>query len=235
MGLLIAIGILFFWGLHLAYSLLLAPVSATSGWTYIHLLIQAYLYTGLFITGHDAMHGLVSANRKMNDFFGWLASILFAGLSYRKLRANHYLHHQFPATEKDPDYYIRSQNVFVWWGVFLGRYATIWQFLFMAVVFNVLKIWVEVPQLLVFWIVPAVLASFQLFFVGTYLPHRKPHEANMEPHRARSQRGPHWWVMLSCYFFGYHWEHHEIPRVPWWQLYREKDKLKQKGRANDHA
>ncbi|RKD91807.1 fatty acid desaturase [Mangrovibacterium diazotrophicum] len=228
MGVFIAILILLCWLGHLVWSLLYAPVDIHSLWMYFHLLLQAYLYTGLFITGHDAMHGLVSPDRKLNDFFGWVASVFFAGLSYKKLRANHYLHHRFPATEKDPDYYTRSQNVLVWWFVFLKRYATIWQFLFMAIVFNVLKIWVEVPRLIVFWIVPAVLASFQLFFVGTYLPHRRPHSDEMRPHQARSQRGPHWWAMLSCYFFGYHWEHHEIPRIPWWQLYREKDKSLQK-------
>jgi len=224
MGVVIALTVLLCWLGHLVYSLLGAPLSAVSGYSYVHVLIQTYLYTGLFITGHDAMHGLVNSSRKVNDLFGWIASIFFAGLSYRKLRENHYLHHQFPASEKDPDYYMGSQNVFVWWFVFLKRYATVWQFLFMAVVFNVLKIWIDTPRLIVFWIVPAILSSFQLFFVGTYLPHRKPHEGTMEPHRARSQKGPHWWAMLSCYFFGYHWEHHEIPRIPWWQLYREKDR-----------
>jgi beta-carotene ketolase (CrtW type) len=28
--------------------------------------------------------------------------------------------------------------------------------------------------------------------------------------------------MMSCWFFGYHWEHHEHPRLPWWQLYSTK-------------
>jgi fatty acid desaturase len=27
---------------------------------------------------------------------------------------------------------------------------------------------------------------------------------------------------LTCYFFGYHWEHHEAPGIPWWQLYLTK-------------
>lgn len=226
MGVLIAMVVLLFWLAHLTYSLIFLQADASSVWTYFHVAVQAYLYTGLFITGHDAMHGLISRKQSLNNLFGWISSLLFAGLSYQKLRTNHYLHHQFPATEKDPDYYIRSQNFFVWWFVFLKRYATIWQFLFMAVAFNILKIWIEVPELVVFWIVPAVLATFQLFFVGTYLPHREPHSESMQPHRARSQRGPHWWAMLSCYFFGYHWEHHEIPRIPWWQLYRERDKRK---------
>lgn len=224
MGVLIAILILLLWAGHLVYSLLFVTTSPDSAALWLHLLLQTYLYTGLFITGHDAMHGLVTAKRKGNDVFGWITALCFAGLSYRKLKQNHYLHHRFPASDQDPDFFKPSQNLFVWWLVFVWRYASWWQFLWMAVWFNVLQIWVEVPALILFWIVPAVLSSFQLFFFGTYLPHRLPHQEEMEPHRARSQRGPHWWAMLSCYFFGYHWEHHEVPRIPWWQLYREKEK-----------
>ncbi|MGQ8338846.1 fatty acid desaturase [Sunxiuqinia sp. A32] len=223
MGIIIAILVVLFWLLHLCYSLFFVTVSWGNPWLYIHVFIQAYLYTGLFITGHDAMHGLIAKRMKTNTIFGWISSLSFAGLSYQKLRKNHYLHHQFPGTEKDPDFYVKSQNFFLWWFTFLKRYATIWQFLFMAVAFNLLKIWIAVPSLIIFWIVPAVLSTFQLFFVGTYLPHRKPHLDYMKPHKARSQRGPHWWAMLSCYFFGYHWEHHENPRAPWWRLYQLKD------------
>lgn len=227
MGIFIAIIVVLSWLAHLLYSLLEVSVSATSFWMYFHILLQAYLYTGLFITGHDAIHGLVGKSREINTLFGWISSVLFAGLSYNRLRKNHYLHHQFPATDKDPDYYSQSQNFFLWWFIFLRRYATVWQFLFMAAMFNILRFWFELDQLVLFWIVPAVLATFQLFFVGTYLPHRKPHVETMAPHKARSQPGPHWWAMLSCYFFGYHWEHHEVPRVPWWQLYKEKDRTKE--------
>ena len=230
MGLLVALVILLLWLGHLVYSLLFVELSLLSPWVYIHVLLQAYLYTGLFITGHDAMHGLVSKNRALNDWAGRIACLLFAGLAYRKLRSNHYLHHLYPATEKDPDYYTGSQNFWLWWLVFLKRYLTIGQMIFMAVAFNVLKLWIPGSVLVVFWIVPSVLATFQLFFFGTYLPHRQPHTVTMEPHYARTQRGPHWWAMLSCYFFGYHWEHHEIPQTPWWQLYR----LKNSKLAPDH-
>jgi beta-carotene ketolase (CrtW type) len=30
--------------------------------------------------------------------------------------------------------------------------------------------------------------------------------------------------MLSCYFFGYHYEHHESPQTPWWKLYQIKNR-----------
>jgi beta-carotene ketolase (CrtW type) len=77
--------------------------------------------------------------------------------------------------------------------------------------------------LLVYWIIPAFLATFQLFYFGTFVPHRKPHTAQMGKHRARTLRKNHLWAMLSCYFFGYHYEHHACPGKPWWQLYRVKN------------
>ncbi|MFW6276162.1 MAG: fatty acid desaturase, partial [Bacteroidota bacterium] len=69
---------------------------------------------------------------------------------------------------------------------------------------------------------PALLSTLQLFYFGTYLPHRKPHTHDMGRHRARTQSKNHLWAMLSCYFFGYHTEHHESPGTPWWQLYTKK-------------
>jgi beta-carotene ketolase (CrtW type) len=102
------------------------------------------------------------------------------------------------------------------------RYTTVKQIIVMAIVFNVLKIWFTESNILLFWVVPALLASMQLFYFGTYLPHRKPHNEDMEPHKARTQKKNHLWAMLSCYFFGYHYEHHDDVHIPWWQLYKTK-------------
>lgn len=77
------------------------------------------------------------------------------------------------------------------------------------------------PNLAVF-VAPPVLASLQLFTFGTYLPHRRPTTEAMAPHHARTQEPNHPWAMLSCYFFGYHWEHHQSPSTPWWRLWRVK-------------
>jgi beta-carotene/zeaxanthin 4-ketolase len=46
--------------------------------TYLLILAHTHLFTGLFITAHDAMHGTVSSNKKLNEGIGWLASALFA-------------------------------------------------------------------------------------------------------------------------------------------------------------
>jgi len=222
MGLLIAFLVILAWVGHLIFSLVYISPDFTSPWMYFHVLLQGYLFTGLFITGHDAMHGTVTENRTINQLVGWLATFLFAGLLYNKLTKNHGLHHQYPAQEKDPDFYTKSQNFFKWFGVFMYRYVTIWQILIMAGIYNILLIWFDDANLLVFWITPALLGTLQMFYFGVFVPHKRPHKENMKPYNARTQNKNHIKAMLSCYFFGYHYEHHDSPRVPWWKLHKKK-------------
>lgn len=222
MGLLIGISIILLWLVHLVYALVFTEVSFSSLMMFVHIAIQTYLYTGLFITAHDAMHGQVSGNRSVNNGVGRLSTWLFAALSYTRLLEKHKLHHQFPGEEGDPDYCTYSQNFWRWWFSFLKNYVKWWQIVILAVVFNILQIWINQLNLVLFWVLPSILATFQLFYFGTYRPHRLPHTEAMMPHHSRTQKGPHWWAMLSCYFFGYHFEHHESPRTPWWKLYQLK-------------
>ena len=222
MGLLIALAIILFWLGHLGWSLAFAEVSLSSPMMYIHIAVQTYLYTGLFITAHDAMHGLVSPKRTINNGVGHLATRLFAALSYSRLLEKHKLHNRFPGEAGDPDYCTTSQNFWRWWFSFMKKYISWWQFVILAVVFNILQLWVDQWNLILFWILPSILATFQLFYFGTYQPHRLPHTEAMLPHNSRTQKRRHWWAMLSCYFFGYHFEHHESPLTPWWKLYQMK-------------
>ena len=223
MGTSIAITIMALWGGHLFYVLHFVNVSWDSLWVYPHILIQAYLYTGLFITGHDAMHRTISKRKWVNNVTGYIAVFLFAGLSYPRLIKNHWEHHKDPGTEKDPDFYVKSGNFWVWWFMFMVRYTTIWQIITMAVIFNLLKLRFSVPSLVVFWIIPAFLATFQLFYFGTFVPHKQPHTHEMGRHKARTLKKNHLWAMISCYFFGYHYEHHSSSGTPWWRLYRLKN------------
>ena len=223
MGILIAIVILFLWLGHLVYSLLYVETDFSSIFFYLHILIQAFLYTGLFITGHDAMHGSVAKNRKVNDVIGHISTTLFAFLSFRVLAKKHYMHHLYPASEKDPDFSVKSNNFFVWWFSFMRNYTTWWQIILMAITFNILLIWFDEFQVIFFWVLPAVISTFQLFFFGTWLPHRRPLTEDMKPYNARTLRKNHFLAMISCYFFGYHWEHHQSPTTPWWRLYQLKE------------
>ena len=222
MGLVMAFGILSLWSGHLVFTLEYVLPEPLSPWTYLHMFLQAYLFTGLFITAHDAMHGTVTSRPKLNTVIGLICSFLFAGLSYRRLLLNHHQHHEHPGGSDDPDYSVRWKNPFLWWLTFLIRYTTIAQLVIMAALYNLLMLRYTQAALWLFWIVPAFLGTFQLFYFGTYLPHHRPHTEIMQPHNARSQRRNHLWAMLSCYFFGYHFEHHESPGTPWWKLYEIK-------------
>lgn len=222
MGITIAITIILVWGFHLFYSLNSVIIEPGNSYVYLHVLIQGFLYTGLFITGHDAMHKTVARGIKTNKFFGYLTCFLFAGLSFNRLLKNHKLHHKYPASEEDPDYSTKSQNFFYWFLLFMKRYVTITQLVIMAITFNLLKFLFSDISLIVFWVIPAFLGTFQLFYFGTYVPHKVPHTEEMMPHKARTQKGNLVLGFLSCYYFGYHYEHHESPTTPWWGLPRYK-------------
>ncbi len=78
-----------------------------------------------------------------------------------------------------------------------------------------------IANLLLFWILPILLSTLQLFFFGTYLPHRfaiGEAEKAGNSHHAISSNYPIVLSFLTCYHFGYHWEHHEYPFLPWYKL-----------------
>ncbi len=224
MGTVIGISIIVLWLSHLIY-LFSSSLSWTTPESYLHLAVQGYLTTGLFITAHDAMHGSVSRVRWLNHAIGCVACWLFGAMSYRRLLKNHRLHHAAPTTDSDPDFYVASQNFWRWLGAFLWRYATVPQILTMAALYNVFERVFFVPEsrIWLFWMLPCFWGMLQLFYFGTYQPHKPPFTAEMQPHAARTLKKNHLWAMLSCYFFGYHWEHHHSPTTPWWQLWAIKE------------
>lgn len=217
-GVWIAVGMILLWSLNLAVGLQL-EVSVTSPLVCFIFLLQIHLYTGLFITAHDAMHhSILPTNKRINDAIGRICTFLYAFFPYQELFEKHHKHHRFVQTEEDPDYH--EGSFWTWYGQFLLQYLTIGQFVAYAITFNVLQLFIPIENLLIFWIAPAILSTFQLFYFGTYLPHKGEHD---NPHYSRSQAKNHWWAFLSCYFFGYHYEHHDQPNVPWWRLWRVKE------------
>ena len=63
-GLYIALIILVCWLLLLTYSLIFYNLSWQNPLTYLLCLLQTHLYTGVFITAHDAMHGIICKNKR---------------------------------------------------------------------------------------------------------------------------------------------------------------------------
>jgi beta-carotene/zeaxanthin 4-ketolase len=182
---------------------------------------RTFIQTGLFIVAHDAIHGSVFLqNRQLNDAIGRSAVTLYALLDYQKLATNHWQHHQQPGQAGDPDFY--DGNRFVWYLKFMKGYLDfrqiVVQFFGLGTIFVILYFGLHIPanNLFLFWILPIFLSTTQLFFFGTYLPHRGSKTENS--HQATSSNYPLIWSFLTCYHFGYHWEHHEYPFLAWYEL-----------------
>jgi beta-carotene ketolase (CrtW type) len=183
---------------------------------------QTFLYTGLFITAHDAMHGLVAPkNLQINHLIGRISVALYALFPYNKLLQKHWEHHRHPASEIDPDFHNGKQkNFFAWYLYFIKNYWSWRQVIGLTVTFHLANFLFNVPRvnLILFWALPAIFSSVQLFYFGTYLTHREPKTGYENIHRAQSTHIIPFWSFLACYHFGYHEEHHEYPHAPWWKL-----------------
>ncbi|MFN4146516.1 MAG: fatty acid desaturase [Runella sp.] len=224
-GLWIALTVLMLWFVSLGL-LLQYQIDWLNPLTYLLILVQMHLYTGVFITAHDSIHGVVAPHhKKLNYWIGFVSASLFAFNNFKTLTTKHHLHHRHAATPDDPDYHDGYPNFFLWFLAFAKEYISILQILLMAVTYNILKIWFPWENLVIYWMLPAVLSTFQLFYFGTYLPHRGEH--HNPPLNARSQSLHHLKAFLSCYFFGYHLEHHAYPYLPWWQLPAAREKMAQ--------
>lgn len=209
-GVFVALLIISAW-LFCLWSLLIWHFSWSNPLVYLMALIQMHLYTGLFITAHDAMHGTISSNQMLNNFIGRLCTWLYALFPYGKLYKKHHEHHRHVHSQGDPDFHPGSFRN--WYIRFILEYITWWQILLMAITFNILKFWFDQQNLLLFWVAPALLSTLQLFYFGTWKPHHGEHD---NIHQSRSQKKNHFLAFLSCYFFGYHYEHHASPGTPWW-------------------
>lgn len=185
-------------------------------------LLQSWLSTGLFITAHDCMHGSFAPGRPaINRTVGRITLMAYAGIDYDRLLPNHFAHHRHVGTANDPDFAPDSPRAPVRWLVrFFSRYYSHWQIVRIVAVLSVYQLLgASLFSILVFWAVPALLALVQLFYFGTYLPHRHEDDAFQDWHNARSTRHGPVTSVLTCFNFGgYHHEHHLHPHVPWFRL-----------------
>lgn len=184
--------------------------------------LRTWLHTGLFIVAHDAMHGSLAPGRpRLNAALGALAVGLYALFPYGALVREHRRHHASPASADDPDYHDGARDGFGRWYLrFIGHYLRWPQVVGHALIFNALQHLLRVPQsrLLALWVLPALASTVQLFYFGTFLPHRAPAGGYADAHRASSNDYGTALSLLTCFHFGYHWEHHGEPAAPWWAL-----------------
>ncbi|SOB88317.1 beta-carotene ketolase (CrtW type) [Sphingomonas guangdongensis] len=208
----IHVGAIFFWRWSPS-TLLLVPIVVA---------VQAWLSTGLFIIAHDCMHGSLAPGRpRLNRIVGTLCLGIYAGLSYGALLPKHHAHHAAPGTGDDPDFHAAApRRALPWFASFVRNYYTHGQIARITVAAIVyLLLGATLLNIVVFWAVPALLALSQLFFFGTYLPHRHDDQPFADAHNARSSTLPPLLSLVTCFHFGaYHHEHHLSPGTPWWRL-----------------
>jgi beta-carotene ketolase (CrtW type) len=205
-------------------------------WSLVLVLVRTQLQTGLFIVGHDAMHGLLWPGRRvLNDRLGAAALACYAALPYGPCRAQHRRHHRWTATQGDPDVLAEPDRGAVHWYVrFMAGYLTTGQMARLLLVWTGLILlsaplqanpagqWMEslaqaTGRVLLFCTLPLWLSSLQLFIVGTYLPHRRQRLPQGRPH-PDSLPLPSWLSLVACFHFGYHREHHDNPGLAWFEL-----------------
>lgn len=189
-----------------------------------------WLNVGLFIIAHDCMHGSLAPHRPaLNRWIGRLALGLYAGFSFDRLLPKHFDHHRHAGTARDPDFSEAHPSAFwPWYLAFLRQYFGVREFLVLSalVAVYVFLLGAPYPNLLLFWALPAILSSIQLFLFGTYLPHRAEEQPFSDRHRARSNDLGWLASLITCFHFGYHHEHHLGPHVPWWRLPAERKRLR---------
>jgi len=200
-------------------SLILSTLYAQSWWGIPIFLVRLGAHTGLFILAHDAMHGSLFPGRPgWNRRLGSLALGLYACLPFERCCQLHQQHHALTGANGDPDTH-HNRSFWGWYAHFMAQYVSL------AVCIGLVMTWIGWIALLVglgwtglpiliylsVYVLGTLLgSSLQLFFFGTYLPHRG--------NGIRTYPWPRWLSALACYHFGYHQEHHCHPHQPWYRL-----------------
>lgn len=235
-GLWIAVGIMSLWLGTLGLALFI-PINHLSPLLILVIIfLRMFLHTGLFITAHDSMHGsIIPKNHRLNGLIGQVAVGLYACLPYRHCALNHQKHHHAPGQVADPDFHdgINTEPIY-WYFKFISEYVSFRQLIIFIVVnlgaglilhFGLQVAWLN---LLLFWGLPFVFSSIQLFYFGTYLPHREQPKSYLNASSQVSQNRINYGLnnlyfplgsFLSCYHFGaFHSQHHQFPEIPWYRL-----------------
>lgn len=184
--------------------------------------LQCWLSVGVFIVCHDAMHGSLAPGwKRTNSAIGAVLLFLYAGFAWRKIRDAHFAHHKHTGEDGDPDFDTAHPTQFwAWYGTFFKRYFGWQSLLYVNTVVGIYLFVFDIPFMQIFLLygAPALLSSLQLFYFGTYRPHRHGEGAFADGHNARSDNFSTLASLASCFHFGYHLEHHRRPDVPWWAL-----------------
>jgi beta-carotene/zeaxanthin 4-ketolase len=222
-GILLALVIFGAWlALHIYSVFYVSLTLQDAGLAVLLIALLCWLYVGLFIVAHDCMHGSLAPSVPwLNRPIGQLALFIYAGFHFDALAHKHVEHHRHAGTGDDPDFDERPPHGFwQWYAKFFSEYFSLRELFIIAaaVAVYVVVLGATYPNIIVFWALPALLSSLQLFYFGTYLPHRPGPDTFSDWHRTRSSEFNWLLSLLTCFHFGYHHAHHLNPGVPWWGL-----------------
>ena len=224
MALAIAIGVAWL-ALHLFAMWEFRVTSATWPVALLIAAAQCWLSVGMFIVAHDAMHGSLAPGRpRVNARIGAAVLFLYAGFAWERMRDAHFAHHHAPGSEHDPDFdHAHPAHFWRWYATFLRRYFGWRPAAFIGgVVTSYWLLGVPVINIVLLYGLPAIASSVQLFYFGTFRPHRHDGAPFADRHNARTETFGTLASLASCFHFGYHHEHHLSPDVPWWGLPRRR-------------
>ena len=174
-----------------------------------HIMTLIWQYVGLFIISHDLHH---NENPGIyENILGRLSLLCYGGFLLEDFSKKHSEHHKYPGNhKKDPDFF--DGNIIFWYLNFMIEYINFKQVIIQLSIYNILKYFeISDEKMILFWLVPSVLASIQLFFYGTYLVHEKDG-------KIKNSNLPKWLITFTSYNFGNHINHHKYPKIPWFKL-----------------
>ncbi|NNL56302.1 MAG: fatty acid desaturase [Pseudomonadales bacterium] len=209
-------------------------------WAIVLNSIAAYMS---FTPAHDASHGAVSTNSKLNNWVGRIATVLQSPVPFfSTFRYIHMQHHRFTNDEtKDPDLYVGTGprwllpfkwatldlNYFYYYlqpSVFMKRPKGERRELYLAAVFGAavftavtLAGWLDYYLLL--FLIPTRINAVLLALTFDFLPHY-PHQAHAkdQPFQCTSNRvGMEWLLTPVLLSQNYHLVHHLYPTVPFYR------------------
>lgn len=228
-GLVIATGYLAVFGATEGFALFKHSVALNArslGLSAVLIISLVHLFTALFITAHDAMHGtVVPGHPTINKRVGQICLLLFAGFSFDDMLYNHRKHHKHAGRmHLDPDFHVGDAKVWPWLRTFMKEYVNRRQLIQLnLLVFVYFMSGAPLLNLVMFKAFPGLLSASVLFYYGTYLPHRPdPKSVHMERPSGFGTLPPGQGRMvafLKCMNFCCHEEHHANPSIPWWALY----------------
>ena len=133
--------------------------------------------SGCSSVAHDCMHGsLAPGHPSVNRLVGTACVAFYAAFSYSKLFEKHHEHHRHfghregPGLQSSAPAQFRSLVSRIFQGT-TSRFANS-AILTVILIFYIWGLGATIPNVLGFWALPAIGSSLQLFFFGTFLPHR---------------------------------------------------------------